>query len=103
MQEKISSAEDSLINRERKKIFSQCVEAGSLPQGRFFSLTVPTGGGKTLASMGFALEHLKTHNLNRVFYVIPYTSIIEQNAKVFRDIFGIWNVLEHHSNFDPES
>lgn len=100
MQEKNSGADDSLINRERKKIFSQCISASSLPQG-FFTLTVPTGGGKTLASMGFALEHLKAHNLNRIFYVIPYTSIIEQNAKVFRDIFGSWNILEHHSNFDP--
>jgi len=100
MLEKNSGADDSLINRERKKIFSQCICAGSLPQG-FFTLTVPTGGGKTLASMGFALEHLKTHNLNRIFYVIPYTSIIEQNAKVFRDIFGSRNILEHHSNFDP--
>jgi len=101
MREKNSGAEDSLINRERKNIFSQCVEAGSLPPG-IFSLTVPTGGGKTLSSMAFALEHLKKHNLKRIFYVIPYTSIIEQNAKVFRDIFGSRNVLEHHSNFDPE-
>ncbi len=97
-----SGADDSLINRERKKIFSQCIEAGSLPPG-MFSLTVPTGGGKTLSSMAFALEHLKTHDLKRIFYVIPYTSIIEQNAKVFRDIFGWQNVLEHHSNFDPRA
>ena len=97
-----SGTDDSLINRERKKIFSQCIEAGSLPPG-MFSLTVPTGGGKTLSSMGFALEHLKTHDLKRIFYVIPYTSIIEQNANIFRDIFGKRNVLEHHSNFDPES
>lgn len=100
MREKNSCAEDSPINRERKKIFNSCIKAGSLPPG-FFSLTVPTGGGKTLSSMAFALEHLKNHNLKRVFYVIPYTSIIEQNAKVFRDIFGASNVLEHHSNFDP--
>lgn len=100
MQEKNSGTDDSPINRERKKILSQCIEAGSLPQG-IFSLTVPTGGGKTLSSMAFALEHLKTHDLKRIFYVIPYTSIIEQNAKVFRDIFGNRNVLEHHSNFDP--
>jgi CRISPR-associated helicase Cas3/CRISPR-associated endonuclease Cas3-HD len=102
MLEKNSGAKDSLINRERKNIFTQCIEAGSLPPG-FFTLTVPTGGGKTLSSMAFALEHLKTHNLKRIFYVIPYTSIIEQNAKVFRDIFGNRNVLEHHSNFDPET
>ena len=93
-------AKDTPVNREREKIFRQCVEAGSLPPG-IFSLTVPTGGGKTLSSMAFALEHLKKHNLRRIFYVIPYTSIIEQNAKVFRNIFGAGNVLEHHSNFDP--
>ena len=51
--------------------------------------------------MAFALEHLKRHNLKRIFYVIPYTSIIEQNAAIFRKIFGNRNVLEHHSNFDP--
>lgn len=100
MRIKNSDAEDNRINRERKKIYEQCIEAASLlPQ--MFSLTVPTGGGKTLASMAFALEHLKKNNLKRIFYVIPYTSIIEQNAKVFRDIFGSRNVLEHHSNFDP--
>lgn len=97
-----SGAEDSLINRERKNIFGQCVQAGSFPPG-IFSLTVPTGGGKTLSSMAFALEHLKKNNLQRIFYVIPYTSIIEQNADVFRKIFGWQNVLEHHCNFDPST
>lgn len=100
MQDLQDKAKDTPVNRQREKIFRRCVEAGSLPLG-FFSLTVPTGGGKTLSSMAFALEHLKKHNLKRIFYVIPYTSIIEQNAKVFRDIFGAGNVLEHHSNFDP--
>lgn len=100
MQKIHSDAKDSQINRERQEIFDQCVRAGSLPPG-IFSLTVPTGGGKTLSSMAFALEHLKTHHLKRIFYVIPYTSIIEQNAEVFRNIFGWQNVLEHHSNFDP--
>ncbi len=100
MREKNSGAGDSPINRERKKIFNWCVDAGLLAPS-IFTLTVPTGGGKTLSSMAFALEHLKKNNLNRIFYIIPYTSIIEQNAKVFRDIFGSRNVLEHHSNFDP--
>jgi CRISPR-associated endonuclease/helicase Cas3/CRISPR-associated endonuclease Cas3-HD len=100
MRIKNCDAEDNRINRERKKIYEQCLEAASLPP-QMFSLTVPTGGGKTLASMAFALGHLKKNNLKRIFYVIPYTSIIEQNAKVFRDIFGSRNVLEHHSNFDP--
>lgn len=102
MQEKSTITKDSPLNRERKKIYSQCIEAGSLQPG-FFTLTVPTGGGKTLSSMGFALEHLKNYNRKRIFYIIPYTSIIEQNAKVFRDVFGSRNVLEHHSNFDPKT
>ncbi len=100
MQKIHSYAIESLINRERQGIFEQCVKAGSLPPG-IFSLTVPTGGGKTLSSMAFALEHLEKNNLKQIFYIIPYTSIIEQNAEVFRDIFGWQNVLEHHSNFDP--
>ncbi|MGA2917941.1 CRISPR-associated helicase Cas3' [Methanoregula sp.] len=98
---RISGAEDNRINKYRREIYDQCVEKAVLPPG-MFSLTVPTGGGKTLASMGFALEHLKKNDLKRIFYVIPYTSIIEQNADVFRNIFGSRNVLEHHSNFDPD-
>lgn len=101
MQEKNSRAKDTPINRERRAIFNQCVSAGQSPPG-FFTLTVPTGGGKTLSSMAFALEHLKHHKLERIFYVIPYTSIIEQNAHVFRKIIGDRNVLEHHSNFDAD-
>ncbi len=96
-----SHAENTYINRERRAIFTQCIEAGSLSPG-FFTLTVPTGGGKTRSSMAFALEQVKNFNLKRIFYVIPYTSIIEQNAGEFRKIFGSRNVLEHHSNFDPE-
>jgi len=100
MAAKIAGAEKSTINRYRNEIFEQCVEKAALPP-QMFTLTVPTGGGKTLASMAFALEHLKKNGLNRIFYVIPYTSIIEQNAAIFRNIFGSQNVLEHHSNFDP--
>lgn len=95
-----SSAADTTVNRLRKEILNQCLDKAVLSTG-FFSLTVPTGGGKTLSSMAFALKHLSLNNLKRIFYVIPYTSIIEQNAKIFRDIFGEKNVLEHHSNFDP--
>jgi len=102
MDEMASVAKDNKINRHRAEILEQCREkAHSSPQ--MFTLTVPTGGGKTLSSMAFALEHLKVNDLKRIFYVIPYTSIIEQNADVFRGIFGSQNVLEHHSNFDPKT
>jgi CRISPR-associated endonuclease/helicase Cas3/CRISPR-associated endonuclease Cas3-HD len=98
----LSKVEDNRINRYRREIYDQCREMAELPP-QIFSLTVPTGGGKTLSSMAFALDHLKKHNLNRIFYVIPYTSIIEQNAEVFQKIFGNHNVLEHHSNYDPKN
>lgn len=102
MAAKMSGADGNRINDYRREIYEQCRAKATLPSG-MFTLTVPTGGGKTLSSMAFALEHLKKNDLKRIFYVIPYTSIIEQNADVFRKIFGIQNVLEHHSNFDPET
>lgn len=94
-------AEDSPINRYRRMIYDECCGKAELSP-RIFSLTVPTGGGKTLSSMAFALNHAKIHGMKRILYVIPYTSIIEQNADVFRTILGEQNVLEHHSNFDPQ-
>lgn len=87
------------INKKRTETLNACKEGAERDQG-FFTLTVPTGGGKTLASMAFALNHAKKHGLKRVIYVIPFTSIIEQNAAVFKDYLGAENVLEHHSNFD---
>lgn len=90
------------INRKRNEILHACIEKGKSEKPGFFSLTVPTGGGKTLASMAFALHHAAEHGLKRVIYVIPFTTIIEQNAKVFKGIFGDEQVLEHHSNFDWE-
>ena len=98
----LSQIKVNKINRYRRDIYEQCMEAASNPP-QMFTLTVPTGGGKTLSSMAFALEHLKKNGLKRIFYVIPHTSIIEQNAAIFRDIFGSQNVLEHHSNFDPKA
>ncbi len=87
------------INQKRTETLKACIEKANTEQG-FFTLTVPTGGGKTLASMAFALNHAVKHGLKRVIYVIPFTSIIEQNAAVFEEYLGQENVLEHHSNFD---
>lgn len=89
------------LNETRCAILDACAEAASDAPG-VFSLTVPTGGGKTYASLRFALRHAIAdgHGMRRVVYAIPYTSIIEQNAAVFREVVGPSNVLEHHGNFD---
>lgn len=90
----------SSLDQLRTQIAARCIEVGRSAAPGVFSLTVPTGGGKTLASAAFALNHAVTHGFRRVIYVIPYTSIIEQNARVFAQIFGPENVLEHHSLAD---
>ena len=93
-----SSAPDTEVNRVRASVLAQCRSAAE-SQPNVFSLTVPTGGGKTLASMAFALRHAVKHGKRRIIYVIPYTSIIEQTASVFRSIPGFEQaVLEHHAN-----
>ncbi len=86
------------MNRIRSQVLTRCKVMAEKAPG-IYTLTVPTGGGKTLSSMAFALRHAVFNRKSRVIYVIPYTSIIEQTADQFRQIFGN-SVIEHHSNFD---
>ena len=94
----------SELNSYRCEILRTCFEKGQQSKG-LYSLTVPTGGGKTISSLAFALSHAVHNKMDRVIYVIPYTSIIDQNAAVFRGILGDSNVIEHHSNvvYDDEN
>jgi len=93
----------SEVNRMRADLLSQCREASRRPAG-IFSMTIPTGGGKTLSSLAFALEHAVKRQKRRIIYAIPYTSIIDQTANVFRDIFSSFDnlIVEHHSNIEPD-
>lgn len=95
-----SLPDESTIDKVRKKVSEQCQQAGSRCRG-IYTLSVPTGGGKTLSSLRFALEHAKKHNLKRIIYVIPYLSIVDQTAATLREVFtddGGELILEHHSN-----
>ena len=100
-------SESSPVNIERAKVRQDCLVAAEQTPG-LFSMTVPTGGGKTLSSLAFALRHAQLHRLRRVIYVIPFTSIIEQTADVFRAAMRSLEdqvpdpVIEHHSNLDVE-
>lgn len=111
LEDKLKEFDDTQIknkvNKLRKLIADACLDRSSDSTG-IFTLTVPTGGGKTLASLRFALHHAKKHKLDRIVFVIPFTSIIDQNAQVVRDILETETneegriVLEHHSNLMPE-
>ena len=92
----------SKINLLRQQISEDCLSSANSPTG-IYQLSVPTGGGKTLASMRFALNHAITHNKKRIIIVIPYTSIIDQTAEVLRGVFGDGVVYEHHSDIIPTS
>lgn len=98
----LTNTDIDTVNGRRTEILKNCLDMGSLERG-LFRLTVPTGGGKTVASLAFALRHAVKNKMERIIYVIPYTSIIEQNAKVFSEILGKNNVLENHYNVDYES
>lgn len=93
---------DTLVNKARRAVSDDCRDASIQAPG-IFTLTVPTGGGKTLAVALFALAHAVAHGMERVIIAIPFTSIVEQTASVLRDVFGEANVLEHHSNYDFEA
>lgn len=91
----------SALNEKRTEILERCLRGAEDAPG-LYTLTIPTGGGKTISSLAFALSHAAKMGMRRVIYVVPYTSIIEQNADVFRSVVGAENVLEHHANADMD-
>lgn len=98
--EYLSASPSTAVVQKRCEVLRACCERGrSWPQG-LYTLTVPTGGGKTFASMAFAMEHAAAHGMKRVIYVIPYTSIIDQTVQVFSQLLGEENVLAHYSCTD---
>lgn len=101
LKKKAAESEINPVNNTRQEILEACRMAAQHDAG-LFSLTVPTGGGKTLSGMAFAIDHAMKHKKQRIIYVIPYTSIIEQTSAILKSILGDDNVIEHHSNLDPD-
>ncbi len=102
MTEMLKNVPMSPVNSIRHQVLEDCINSGELSPG-FFSITVPTGGGKTLSSMAWALVHALKYNKSRIIFAIPYTSIITQTAQIYRSIFGDDNVVEHHSSIDENT
>lgn len=100
-------ANDDIVNQQRAKVVQDCAQMSNKAPG-LFTLTVPTGGGKTLSSLRFALKHALQHGQQRIIYVVPFTSIIEQNAQVIREIVSplqsdkFTPLIEHHSSLSPD-
>ena len=99
-----ATCDRSKVNERRRQVLSWCLDAGAGPQGTY-TLTVPTGGGKTLSGLAFALAHARRHVLSRVVIALPFLSIVDQTASKLREIFGphfgARALLEHHSSIDP--
>lgn len=102
MADKRARARDTAVNDLRAQVLAHVRERADADTGAF-SLNVPTGGGKTLASLAFALDHARRHRLDRIVYAIPFTSVIDQTASIFREVLGDDVILEHHSSIDEEN